>query len=42
MPNKTAIEWTDYTSNPIAPVGGGWVLLQGVAGVRTLLCGALE
>ena len=24
MPNKTAIEWTDYTSNPIAPVGGGW------------------
>lgn len=24
MPNKTNIEWTDYTSNPIAPVGGGW------------------
>mgnify|MGYP001581389270 CR=1 FL=1 len=24
MPNKTKIEWTDYTSNPIAPVGGGW------------------
>ena len=24
MPNKTAIEWTDYTSNPIVPVEGGW------------------
>ena len=24
MPNKTSIEWTDYTSNPIVPVGGGW------------------
>jgi len=24
MPNKTGIEWTDYSSNPIAPVGGGW------------------
>ena len=24
MPNKTKIEWTDYTSNPIVPVGGGW------------------
>ena len=24
MPNKTTIEWTDYTSNPIVPKGGGW------------------
>ena len=24
MPNKTAIEWTDYTSNPIVPKEGGW------------------
>ena len=24
MPNKTNIEWTDYTSNPIVPVQGGW------------------
>ena len=24
MPNKTNIEWTDYTSNPIGPVQGGW------------------
>ena len=24
MPNKTAIGWTDFTSNPIKPVGGGW------------------
>ena len=24
MPNKTLIEWTTYTSNPIAPAGGGW------------------
>lgn len=24
MPNKTSIQWTDYTSNPILPKEGGW------------------
>lgn len=24
MPNKTKIQWTNFTSNPLVPVEGGW------------------